>query len=162
MLMEGVKSPPTFREVYYMLREQPLLVRTQLARTSAVLLAAGAFDVSPTVLRIPDAVYMQLWFSYTRGGAGGSFRWKIEGSPNDTPVWYQFSYGTRPAIVAGTDNVGATQQKEDVYQASGATIERFVVGPTPLTRGFEQLRVFGAELGAVGTPGTLEIIATFG
>lgn len=144
------------------MKEQPLLVRSQVARVSAALPAAGAYDTLPLVMETPDAEFVTLWFSYTRGGVGGSFNWKIEGSPNNTPVWYQLSYGDRPAVVAGTDNTGATQQADNVYQANGATIERFIVGPITLERTFEQLRVFGAEVGAVGTPGTLEILATFG
>ena len=86
----------------------------QVARASAALPAAGAFDTTPTALACPGFDFVTLYFTYTRGGAGGAFKFKVEASL-DSPgsVWHQGALYAPGTVVAGRDT-GSTTQREHV------------------------------------------------
>lgn len=135
----------------------------QTARVSAVLVAAGAFDSAPTALACPGFDFVTLFFKYTRGGAGGAFKFKIEISPDSTgSVWHQATLYSPGTVTAGADTLSTDQREAVSYQATGASAELFVFGPLELGGTIERVRVNAAETGATGTPGTLEIKARFG
>ena len=123
-----------------------------IARGSAVLEAAGAYD--PTPIRIGSNNYNQITFmiAYTRGGAGGAVTFKIEMS-NDGTNFYQVSEFSSGTVTAGADVADATQRAEITYQATGATIERFTSPTFTVAANF--YRIVCRESGAVGTPGTV-------
>lgn len=135
----------------------------QTARASAVLPAAGAFDSAPTALQCPGFDFVTLYLKYTRGGAGGAFKFKIEVSPDSSgSVWHQAGLYSPGTVTAGADTVSTEQREAVSYQATGASAELFVYGPVELNGTVERIRINAAETGAVGTPGTLEIKARFG
>ena len=139
-----------------------LYLDQQVARVSAVLLGAGAFDVAPLELACPGFDFCTLFITYTRAGAGGSVRMLPEFSPVSAgAVWHRKSlYG--PAVVAaGADSASLEQRESILYTSTGAGAELSVFGPISLDGTVERLRVAAAEVGAVATPGTVEVLARF-
>lgn len=133
----------------------------QVARASAALPAAGAFDTSPTVMRCPAFQKVTLFIEYTRGGAGGKVKVKIETSPVNTgDVWHMPDLYNPATPVAGADSVSPIQREYLEYGATGAAIEKHEI-PVYLGGAVERLRIACAESGAVGTPGTCKITASF-
>lgn len=135
-------------------------------RASAPLPAAGAWDATPTEQNVAGASAMTLYFTYTRGAAGGAFDWQLWVSPYSVAAlapagaeeWTAESIYA-PGVVAGGADVQARAQREyQTYQATGAAVEAFVFGPIALD-GVERIRVRARESGVVGTPGTLQIAA---
>jgi len=138
----------------------------QVARASAALPAAGAYDASPLSLECAAFKSAVLYFSYTRGAVGGSFTFKVEASPHfsDSSTydnWFQLSLYDSDTIVAGSDAVSAIQREEILYTSGGATEERIAYGTINLGGGIQRIRVLAKEVGVVDTPGTLEVLATF-
>jgi hypothetical protein len=134
----------------------------QVARTSAILLPASAFDVAPRELTCPGFDFVTLFVTYTRAGAGGSVRLRPEFSPVSTgAVWHSKAlYG--PAVVAAGADAASLEQRETLlYTSTGAGAETTVFGPLDLGGTIERLRIACAEIGAAGTPGTCEILARF-
>jgi len=137
----------------------------QQARASAALLAAGAWDVAPLELYVNGADTIMLQFSYTRGGAGGSFGFQVQGSiysiaanvPAGAGEWADgAAYGVG-VIAAGADTVSAVQAEQVVFQATGAGQEVFTYFLQGLAGVVERIRIPCHEVGAVGTPGTLHV-----
>lgn len=138
----------------------------QVARTSAVLPAAGAYDTSPTELMCAGFESAVFYFSYTRGDALGSFAFKIEVSPHASDSatydnWFQLALYEADSIVAGTDEQALIQREEILYTPTSANEERFVYGSVNLGGGIQRVRVSAKEVGTVGKPGTLEVLSTF-
>lgn len=138
-------------------------------RASAALPAAGAWDTDPLPeIDVAGYDWLELFMTYTQGeqGGGGSFAFRIEvsyafsdASP-ETPAnaWFRQSLYAPGAMVAGTD-VRSNIQREDVlYTAVGDVGESFVYGPVRIVGGVNRMRIPCAEVGLVGTPGTVEII----
>lgn len=135
----------------------------QTARASVPLPAAGAFDSAPTALACPGFDFLTLYFTYTRGGAGGAFKFKIEVSPDSSgSVWHQAALYSPGTVTPGSDTGSTTQREHITYQSTGAGAELFVYGPVEMGGTVERVRIVAAETGAVGTPGTLKIEARFG
>ena len=134
----------------------------QVARVSAVLLGAGAFDAAPLELACPGFDFVTFFVTYTRAGAGGSVRLRPEFSPVSAgAVWHQKAlYG--PAVVAAGADAASLEQRESIlYTSTAAGAETSVLGPFDLNGTVERLRVACAEVGAVATPGTCEVLARF-
>lgn len=126
------------------------------ARASAILPAAGAYDSSPTSIATNGFKQISFQIAYTRGAAGGAVTYKIEYSNTGFPTdFYQICEFQPPAIVAGSDVVIPAQRSEIKYQATGATIEKFM-SPTFTVAG-QFVRIVMKESGAVGTPGTAAV-----
>lgn len=136
--------------------------RQQTARAAALLPAAGAFDAAPIAMLCPYMVYVSLFPTYTRGGAGGSFAFKLEASPDSTGTkWYQLCLYAVGVITAGLDVQGSMQRESYLYKAVGAAAESFVFGPILLAGTIQRLRLFAQEVGNVGARGTLEVRAFY-
>ena len=135
----------------------------QQARVSAILVAAGAWDITPTVMACPGFDYVTLYISYIEGAvAGGSVDIRIDVSPDSTgAVWHQGTAYTAGAVAAGADTVSAFQREEIRYDPTGVALEYWVYGPIHLGGTVERIRVVAQESGQVATPGTCEIEARF-
>jgi hypothetical protein len=122
-----------------------------VARTSAALPAAGAYDTAP--ISIVTNTYKEVSFKigYTRGGAAGALTYKIEFS-DDNVNWYQQAEIQAPTITPGSDEVDVTQRTEIKYVATGANQENFM-SPTLAVSG-RWTRIVMRESGNVGAPGT--------
>jgi hypothetical protein len=134
----------------------------QIARASAALAAAGAFDTTPTVMQCPGFSKAMLFIEYERGGAGGDMQLKVEISP--VPMgdhWFQITQYAGAAVASGSDVVSNVQRQEIEYGSTGAGVEKFTFGPIDLAKTAERMRVNCQESGAVGTPGTCKITAVF-
>lgn len=142
--------------------EQLVLVRHQIARVSAALPAAGAYDTTPLILESPSAWFVTYYFRYTAGAAGGGFSFKVEVSPDSTPIWHQTTIYAPGTVTPGADTVSTLQREELDYLAVGVGLESFVYGPVDLRRTVERVRLFAKETGVTATPGTLAVIAVFG
>jgi hypothetical protein len=132
-----------------------------VARASAALAAAGAYDATPTEMFCPGFKRVTLFGEYTRGGAGGAVNLKIEGSPVGTgDVWHTLTQYSGAVLALGSDSVSGVQREVLKYGSTGAAIEKFTV-TVDLNGAVERLRVNCAESGAVGTPGTVKVTAKF-
>ncbi|MFA5322346.1 MAG: hypothetical protein WC373_06690 [Smithella sp.] len=132
----------------------------RIARVEAALPAAGAWDTAPIELPCPVFKDATLYFKYTRGGAGGSFDFMVEVSP-DGANFYQTSIYSPGAVVPGADTGSDIQREFINYQAIGANAEYFTYGPLELKSTAEVIRINAREVGAVGTPGDLGIQVVF-
>jgi hypothetical protein len=133
----------------------------QTARASAVLAAAGAYDSAPTEMYCPGFRFVTLFGEYTRGGAGGKVKLKLEVSPSSSgTVWHQMSLYNQGTNVAGADTKSTLQREEVEYGSNAAAKELFTLSAY-LDGNAERLRVICAESGAVGTPGTVKVTAHF-
>lgn len=137
-------------------------------RVSAALPAAGAWDAAPLELDVAGYDWLELFMTYTQGeqAGGGSFAFRIEVSyafqdaSTETPAnaWFRQSLYGAGAMVAGTEIRSNIQRENILYTAEGDTGESFVYGPIRIVGGVNRLRIPCAEVGFVGTPGTVEII----
>jgi len=146
-------------------------LNVQEARASAILLAAGAWDLDADLLVLPCPYFdnLTLSFTYTRGGAGGAFDYQIETSaysvvanaPAGASEWITGAIYAAGAVAAGADTTSLVQRELQSYTSQGAAVEDFVYGPIVLNGTVERVRIRARESGAVGTPGTLQIQANF-
>ena len=142
----------------------PGLVAQQIVRASAALAGAGAWDATPTELYISGADTVSLAFAYTRAGAGGSFGFQVQislfsvaaAAPAGSAEWQDGSVYGVGAIAAGADTVSAVQAEQIVFQATAAGQEAFAFQLQGLGGTVERIRIPCHEVGAVGTPGTLQ------
>jgi len=129
-----------------------------VARASAVLLGAGAWDVTPTVLTTAGMDYIRLVCTYTRGAAGGAFEMVIETSGESSGAgWERATLYAAGVVAAGEDTTSTFQREGLEYAATAAAAEAVNFGPLALNGTVERLRIAAHETGVVGTPGTLEI-----
>lgn len=136
----------------------------QQAKASAALPGAGAWTV-PIELDVRTAQVLGIYFSYTRGAAGGAFDLKVEVSPwlvnADAPaganVWYQTTLYDPGVLAAGADTQSRIQREYLTYQATGAAIEAGVYGAIDLGGTVSRVRISARESGVVLTPGTLQL-----
>ncbi len=128
-----------------------------IARADAVLPGAGAFDAAPTEISTGGRQFVELWYAYTRGAAGGSFRDRVEKAVREGGVdmWGQDAVISTAVFAAGADSNSRFQREDFSYQATGAA-EEIVIMQFDLGRA-DKFRVPARELGIVGTPGDLEI-----
>jgi len=141
----------------------------QEARASAILLPAGAWDATPTVMACPAFEFVTLSFTYTRGGAAGAFDLQIQTSPysiaGNVPAgaqeWVTESVYAGGVLAAGADVTSQLQRELETYQATGAAVEAFSYGPIALEGTIERIRIGARESGNVGAPGTLQVEAVF-
>jgi hypothetical protein len=146
----------------------PTYLNVQIARASAALPAAGAWD-TPTELYCPYFENVTLNFTYTRGAAGGAFDFQIETSPYSVAAnapagaseWVTASIYAGGAVAAGADTTSLVQRELESYTSQGAAAEDFSFGPVDLGGTVERIRIRARESGVPGTPGTLQIEAVF-
>jgi len=135
-----------------------------IARVSAVLLGAGAWDVAPLEIVTAGAERATLHFTFTRGGAAGAFDFQIQASAfsldalisTGAAIWSTQALYAAGALAAGVDTTSATQRELITYTATAAPAESFVYGPFALSN-VERLRIMARESGNLAAPGTLQI-----
>jgi len=143
-------------------------LNVQEARASAILLPAGAWDVTPTVMACPYFDNLTLGFTYTRGGAAGAFDFQLEYSlysavanvPAGAQEWVTMGLYAPGAVAAGADTTSLLQRELITYTATGAGAEDFPY-PVALNGTVERVRVRARESGNAGAPGTLQVEAVF-
>lgn len=134
----------------------------KVARVSAALPAAGAYDTAPIVMLGSSFEKVTFFLKYKQGAAGGKVRMKIEVSPfSSGSVWYQLSAYSVGVITPGADLVSPLQAQLIEFDPVGANDEFVIFGPVSLESAVHRVRVAAAESGVVGTPGTCEILARF-
>jgi len=143
------------------IHEGKFVSKYQVARASAALPAAGAYDAAPLELDCVDASVVRLNFTYTRGAVGGAFATRIETSPDGGTTWFRSAALAAGVVVVGVDTTNIFQRNVVSYQAVGATAENVEL-EVKLYNTVDAIRVSCAETGVVGTPGTLAIVARFG
>ena len=133
-------------------------------RASAALPAAGAYDATPLEVAVASIDWITFYIAYTRGGAGGDMRFRIQWSPYAATVagvenWFTGGLFAAGAVASGADSVSNLQREAIEYGSTGAGAETVIYGPLEIRGTIERLRVAYAESGAVGTPGTTHIVA---
>lgn len=124
-------------------------------RASLILAAAGAYNTvaSATAVDVSGCASVELFCTYTRGGASGNALLKVWFS-DDGVTYYQ-----RAALDAqATAGVVAMGTVLSLPVSAGATAETWALDPLD-TRGAVSMKVTAAELGNTGAPGTLAINA---
>lgn len=137
--------------------ENPLVVRA-----SAALPAAGAWDAAPVEINCGGFERIVLFVTYTRGGAGGAMDLQARYSPYAAVAagvenWFPQSVLDVGAVAAGADTQSRVQGEYLTFQATGAGVETFVLGPLPL-KAVERAQVRCRESGNAGAPGTVMIV----
>ena len=152
---KGVLMPEGLSHNPYLLTDlQPV------ARASAALPAAGAWDAAPTEFFCSGMDHIRLVFTYTRGAAGGAFEFRIETSGESSgATWEQASIYAGAPVVLNADTTSGVQREGIEYGSTAAAAEAFDYGPVELNGTVERMRISARETGAVGSPGTLEIKA---
>ena len=129
-----------------------------VARASAALPAAGAWDTSPTEIVTAGMDAIRLVCTYTRGAAGGSFEMAIETSGESSGTgWERATLYASGAVVGAADTTSIFQREGLEYAATAAAAEAVNFGPLILNGTVERMRIAARETGVVGTPGTLAI-----
>lgn len=128
----------------------------KVVRASAVLLAAGAYDVEATsvLLDVRNSAQIELFVDYTRGGAGGAFQYRLVCYQDDPApaLGYDRTVTDAPlAATAGSLNQFSVQYKQTALTAG---LEKRSSGPLDVST-CAYVRVLFAEVGNVGAPGTL-------
>ena len=135
------------------------LVSDQEYRAATILPAAGAYATGAKAEVVPFAEEVEVAASYVRGGAGGSFKmlvwWYLAGD-EDTPFGATYrddAHATVADPIVTVDEFQLVLQGEAA--GSAAAVRRlFPLKPPPSAVG---VRLDVAEVGAVGTPGTLAL-----
>lgn len=141
----------------------PTYLDQQIMRAAAALPGAGAYDAAPLERYCNSFNTVTLFFTYTRGGAGGAFAFRMDVSPDGVgATWFRQSLYAAAAVATGADSQSDVQREAIEYGATGAGAETFVFGPIQLAGACERIRVAAAETGNVGAPGNLAIRAVFG
>ena len=136
-----------------------------VARISAVLPAAGAWDTTPLELVTAYASFAQIGLTYTRGAVNGAVDYQIEVSlysgaaivPAGAAEWLEQTVIAIGALVPGADTQSATQAEYQTFQAASAAAETVTLAPIELGGVVERMRIRARESGVVGTPGTCQI-----
>jgi len=144
-------------------------LNVQEARASAVLPAAPTWDATPTVMPCMYFDDVTLYFTYTRGAAGGAFDLQIRTSaysinanvPAGAEEWVTESVYAGGLLAAGADTQSRLQREFETYQATAGDAEAFAYGPIALNGTVERIRIAARESGDTDTPGTLQIEAVF-
>jgi len=129
------------------------------SRLAAALPAAGAFSTGSKTEILPGSDEVAIVSSYTRGGAGGSFKmrvwWYLQGD-EDVPVGQVFRDDANATVADPIVTVDAYQLVLQGETAADANPVRRALLMTP-PPGAVAVRLDAAEVGAVGTPGTLAL-----
>lgn len=133
-------------------------VSVNVARAAAVLAGAGAYDATPTEVSCAGWQKCTLFCAYTQGAAGGSVRFYIEVRYPGNTAWYRVTAYGPGALAAGADVDSALQAETWTFDPVAGAAERFVYS-FELPSSVEALRVPCRELGNVGAPGTMGIVA---
>jgi len=144
-------------------------LNVQIARVSAALAGAGAWDAAPLELACPYFDFVTLSFTYTRGGAAGAFDWQlwtslysiVGNAPAGAQEWSAPPIYASGAVAAGADTASLVQDEYMTYTPIDAAVHSFNYGPVPLRGTVERVRVRARESGNVGAPGLLQVTVEF-
>lgn len=136
-----------------------------IARASAALPAAGAWDASPTECVSAYAHRALILVTYTRGAVNGAVDVALQVSPYSGATlvpagaqeWIEASVLSVGGVVAGADTRSREQMEYITFQAVGAAAETVQLGPIEIGGTVERIRIPARESGVVGTPGTCQI-----
>lgn len=140
----------------YVDQKHSLIALTALL-VSQALPAAGAFVAA--VASVPRGTkYVTFWISYTRGAAGGAPVFRASSRPSSASAWARMPLVDKTSLTTAAPNAS-----EDFYQedhdgpapADGNAVSYDLTFELPSNATAVQLEV--AELGAVGTPGTVVV-----
>jgi hypothetical protein len=135
----------------------------RVVRASAALPAAGAYDTEAAMVAnavdVRGARGVELFVDYTRGGVGGQFKVKLLGY-NDDPApaagaGFERTILDGASLASGVVNVFTFEAKFPV--SAGAALEKRSL--EFLVERVAYVVFLFAEVGAVGTPGTLAATA---
>lgn len=153
-----------------LLRPQPVIgnpvqVKATAAGLTDTLPAIGAWD-TPTEIACAGFDWVTLYFTYTRGAAGGAMDDQIQVSPYSANVagvedWFSQSAYAVGAVVAGADTTSGIQREVVTYGSTAAAAETWSFGPIRLDGTVERIRVFTRESGVTATPGDCHIVGIF-
>ena len=147
------------------LRTQPVIDNPAIVKVAATLPAVGAWDV-PIELAPAGFNWVTLYFTYTRGAAGGAVDYQVQTSPYAADQvgvddWFPQSAYAVGAVVAGVDTASAIQREIVIYGSTAAGAETWTFGPIYLEGTVERIRVYTRESGATDDPGDCHIIGMF-
>lgn len=136
-----------------------------VARVSAALPAAGAWDATPVENVSAYAHRALVLVTYTRGAVGGAVDIALQVSPYSVAAlvpagaqeWIEASVLSVGGVVAGADTRSREQMEYITFQPVGAAAETIQLGPIELGGTVERIRIPARESGVVGTPGTCQI-----
>ncbi len=135
-----------------------------IARVSAVLAPAGAWDIAVPIVVCAGAEDATFHFTYIRGAIGGAFDAQLQVSPYSivglVPAggseWVTASLYAAGILAAGVDTQSRIQRDYMTYGSIDGAIAAFVYGPIRLGGMIERLRITARESGVIATPGTLQ------
>lgn len=129
-----------------------------VARATAALPAAGAWDATSTVITTAGMDHALIQCAYQRGAANGAFEIAVWVSPDSSGAnWAQTTIYDAGAVAINTDTTSSIQREGIEYGAVGAGVEAVVYGPLHLAGAVERMYIAARETGVVGTPGTLGV-----
>ena len=137
----------------------------QVARVSAALAAAGAWDATPLELLCDYANSLAVEIVYTRGAAGGAVDIQVQASlysvaalvPTGGLEWEDISIKAAGMVVPGFDTQSHVQADYYTFTSLAAAIDSINVGPIILGGLYERIRIYAREAGILGTPGTCQL-----
>ena len=137
----------------------------QVARVSAALAAAGAWDTTPLVLLCDYANVLAVDLVYTRGAANGAVDIQVQASiysiaalvPAGGQEWEDISIKAAGAVVPGADTQSHVQADYYTFTSLAAAIDSINIGPFILGGLYERVRIYARESGVVGTPGICQL-----
>lgn len=149
-----------------LLRPQPVIDNPVTVRAAAALAPLGAWDAAPTEVACAGFDWVMLYFTYTRGAAGGAMDFRMEVSPYSADIagvedWFNQSAYAVGAVVAGADTTSAVQREIVTYGSTAGVAEMFAFGPIRLDGTIERIRIYCRESGITATPGACHIIGVF-
>ena len=144
----------------------PVIANPATMRAAAALAAAGAWDAAPTEVACAGYGWMRLYFTYTRGAAGGSVAYRYEISPYYTNLagvedWFQGTVYAPNPLTPCEDVCSEVQREFLIYCATSVNAEMFISAPIHLAGCVERIRIPCREYGDVDIPGDCHIIALF-
>jgi hypothetical protein len=128
-------------------------------RASAALAAAGAYDTASaaTAIDVQQSSSLELFISYTRGGASGSCKFKVLVS-DDAVNFFERTVEDGASLSSGTMNVYTAQHQLPAAAGASAELRSYII--TVGTAGW--VKVLFAEVGNTGAPGTVAATCVLG
>ena len=136
-----------------------------IARVSAALAGAGAWDAAPVEFFVSGADSLAVQLTYTQGAAGGACDIQLQLSPYSVAAlvpaggaeWIDQTLYATGVVVGGAETQSLMQAEYVTFDPVGAAAEGVTFAPVALDGLFERCRVPARESGVVGTPGIAAI-----
>jgi len=129
-----------------------------IARATAALPAAGAWDATSTVVLTAGMDHALIACAYQRGAAGGAYEIAVWVSMEASGAnWARTTIYDPAAVAINTDATSNIQREGIEYGAVGAGVEAVTYGPLAFNGAVERMMISARETGVAGTPGALGI-----